>query len=44
MGEEDPLLLSTALIPSVVVSLLMSGKWEEWEEDRVSPSLHRVHG
>jgi hypothetical protein len=32
-GEEDPLCLSTALIPSI--SVLMSGKWEEREEIRV---------
>jgi hypothetical protein len=28
-------LLATALIPSVFVSVLMSGKQEEWEEVRV---------
>jgi hypothetical protein len=30
-----PYLLSTALIPSIFVSVLTSGKWEEWEEIRV---------
>jgi hypothetical protein len=29
-----PYLLSTALIPSIFVSVLMSGKQEEWKEVR----------
>jgi hypothetical protein len=37
-----PYLLSTALIPSISVSVLMSGKWEEWKEVRVRipPRMH----
>jgi hypothetical protein len=30
--RRTPYLLSTALIPSIFVSVLMSGKQEEWEE------------
>jgi hypothetical protein len=37
-GEEDPYRLSTVLIPSVFVSVLMSGKREEGEEVRVRTS------
>jgi hypothetical protein len=36
--RRTPYLLSAALIPSVFVSVLMSGKWEEWEEVRVKTS------
>jgi hypothetical protein len=33
--RRTPYLLSTAFIPSVFVSVMTSGKWEEWEEVRV---------
>jgi hypothetical protein len=35
-------LLSTALKPSIFVSVLTSGKQEEWEEDRVKISCLRT--
>jgi hypothetical protein len=35
LERRNPYLFSTVLIPSVSVSVLMSGKWEEWEEVRV---------
>jgi hypothetical protein len=40
--RRTPYLLSRALIPSVFVSVLTSGKWEEWEEVRIR-TPHRVH-
>jgi hypothetical protein len=34
--RRTPYLLSTALIPFISVSVLMSDRWEEWEEVRVT--------
>jgi hypothetical protein len=35
LEKRTPYLLSTAVIPSIFVSVLTSGKREEWEEVRI---------
>jgi hypothetical protein len=38
-GEEDPLPPLNSLHPSISVSVLTSGKWQEWEEVRTPPRV-----